>query len=243
MFQGRKIVVLTPENDLAHDHRNNPRVTNDGRPVNAQTYHHYLCILAEKPIEDWDPISLGHKLDHLAEVIIIDECCKIQTKVLRTILEYLATRPCQVVCSGDYGQVPPWGDKEGPHSMIEKWAGPENVRCFDTDYRCICEKCGLPYSICKSNSHSPCHAKPTSRLHNIKSRVWLQSDSRQLEVFREEWAGVEFETAINQTRPDDIWVCSTNNMGAQVQRQLLEHHHKNYPRAPTSIRFDPDPSM
>ena len=52
MFQGRKLVVLTPENDLADDHRKNARLANGDVQVNAQTYHHYLCIPAEKPIEE-----------------------------------------------------------------------------------------------------------------------------------------------------------------------------------------------
>ena len=84
---------------------------------------------------------------------------------------------------------------------------------------------------------------PTSRLHDIKSRIWCQPDPRQLEVFREEWAGVELEAAISQTRPDDLWVCSTNKMGAQVQRRFLEHYRKSHLRARATIRFDPEPSV
>ena len=117
-FAGRRLVVLTPENDLAGSHRDNPRL--GLAPHQAQTIHHYLCINPTKPIEEWDPSALGHRLDGLAEVIIFDECCKVPAKTLKAILDYLARRTCQVICCGDRGQIPPWGDKEGPHAMLEE---------------------------------------------------------------------------------------------------------------------------
>ena len=75
-------------------HRDNPLLSL--RPQQAQTIHHYLCISPTKPIEEWDPTALGYRLDDLAEVIIIDEFCKVPTKTLKTILDFLGRRTCQV---------------------------------------------------------------------------------------------------------------------------------------------------
>ena len=74
-FTGRRLVVLTPENDLAGSQRDIPRLGLESHQ--AQTIHHYLCINPTKPIEKWDPTRLGHRLDNLAEVIVIDECCNV----------------------------------------------------------------------------------------------------------------------------------------------------------------------
>jgi hypothetical protein len=234
IFQGRRLVVLAPENDLADDHRKNPRLGLQAAQV--QTIHRYLCIDPTKPIEDWDPTTMGHKLDSLAEVIIINECCKVATKTLRTVLDYLGRRPCQVICAGDLGQIPPWGDKEGPHFMLEEWAG-SNVRWFDSDYRCLCEVCGEPWSCCK------CRDGPISALHEVKERMWCRSDGVQLDVLHEHFPVVEFNAAVASTTPDDVWVCSTNVLGAQVQLRLLAHHRANYPGLPAKICFDPDASI
>ena len=234
-FAGRRLVVLTPENDLADDHRKNSRL--GLKPVQAQTIHHYLCIDCTKPIGDWDPTALGHRLDNLAEVIIIDECCKVPTKTLTTILDYLGRRSCQVICAGDRGQIPPWGDKEGPHAMLEEWAG-HNVRQFNTDYRSLCEVCVKPWSCCACRS-----GRPTSALYEVKKQMWCKSDSNQLRVFRDHIPAEPFEQAIQRTTPDDIWICSTNDLGGQVQTRLLAHHRANHPRLPAWIRFDPDASI
>ena len=236
-FAGRRLVVLTPENDLAGSHRDNPRHL---APHQPQTIHHYLCINPTKPIEEWDPSALGHRLDGLAEVIIIDECCKVPTKTLKVILDYLARRTCQVICWRDRGQIPPWGDKEDPHAMLVEWAGP-NVRQFDTDYRSLCEVCGEPWSVC-ADKHT-CPEGPTSSLHTVKERMWCRSDSTQLRVFRDHTPAESFEQALRRTTPEDVWVCSTNALGGRVQTSLLWHHKANYPRLPTKIRFDPDDSI
>ena len=76
-FAGRRLVVLTPDNDLAGSHRDNPRLGLE--PHQAHTIHRYLCINPTKPIEECDPTALGHRLDGLVEVIIFDECCKVPT--------------------------------------------------------------------------------------------------------------------------------------------------------------------
>ena len=237
-FAGRRLVVLTPENDLAGSHRDNPRL--GLAPHQAQTIHHYLCINPTKPIEEWDPSALGHRLDGLAEVIIFDECCKVPAKTLKAILDYLARRTCQVICCGDRGQIPPWGDKEGPHAMLEEWAGP-NVRQFDTDYRCLCEVCGEPWSVCLDRKI--CVDGPTSALHTVKAWMWCKSDSTQLRVFRDHIPVETFEQALQKATPEDLWICSTNALGGQVQTSLLRHHKANYPRLPAKIRFDPDDSI
>ena len=233
-FRGRRLMVLVPEHDVGEKHRKDERLAL--KPEQVQTIDHYLCIPFGKPIEDWDPASLGHRLDGLAEVIIIDECCKVPTKKLKAILDYLDRRSCQVICAGDRGQVPPWGDKEGPHSMLEAWAG-SNVRLFETDYRCLCEVCGNPWSICS------CPDGPTSALHTIKGWMWCESDSVQLQFFRDHIPAEPLEQAIERTTPEDMWICSTNALGAQVQKRLLAHHKANYPRLPAKIRFDPDDSI
>ena len=87
------------------------------------------------PIE-LDPTTLFYRLDGLAEVIIIDECCKVPTKTLKAILNYLSRRTCQVICAGDRGQVPPWGNKEGPHAMLEEWAVPSAISTPTTHVSC-----------------------------------------------------------------------------------------------------------
>ena len=149
-------------------------------PWQAQTIHRYLCINPTKQIEDWDLTALGHRLDNLAEVIVIDECCKVPTKILMVILDYPARRTCQVVCCGDCGQILPWGNKASPHQMLKEWAG-LNVRQFDTDYRSLCEVCSDPWSVCSANI---CPDGPTSALHTVKERIWCQSDTFQLNIFR-----------------------------------------------------------
>ena len=237
-FAGRRLVVLTPENDLAGSHRDNPRL--GLAPHQVQTIHHYLCINPTKPIEEWDPSALGHRLDGLAEVLIFDECCKVPAKTLKVILDYLARRTCQVICCGDREQIPPWGDKEGPHAMIEEWAGP-NMRQFDTDYRSLCEVCGEPWSVCADN-HT-CPEGPTSALHTVKDWMWCKSDSTQLRVFRDHTPAESFEQALQRATPEDVWICSTNALGGQVQTSLLWHHKANYHRLPAKICFDPDDSI
>ncbi len=237
-FAGRRLVVLTPENDLAGSHRDNPRL--GLAPHQAQTIHHYLCISPTKPIEEWDPSALGHRLDGLAEVIVFDECCKVPAKTLKAILDYLARRTCQVICCGDRGQIPPWGDKEGPHAMLEEWAGP-NVRQFNTDYRSLCEVCGEPWSVCADNQ--TCPEGPMSALHTVKEWMWCKSDSTQLRVFRDHIPAEPFEQAIQRTTPEDLWICSTNDLGGQVQTSLIRHHKANHPKLPAKIRFDPDGSI
>ena len=193
-----------------------------------------------KPIADWGPASLGHRLDSLAEVIIFDECCKVPAKTLKAILDYLVRRTCQVVVCRDRGQIPPWGDKEGPHAMLEKWAGP-NVRQFDTDYRSLCEVCGEPWSVCADNQ--TCPEGPTSALHKIKEWMWCKSDSTELRVFRDHTPAEPFEQAIQRTTPEDLWICYTNDLGGQVQTTLIRHHKANHPKLPAKIRFDPDDSI
>ena len=124
--------------------------------------------------------------------------------------------------------------------MLREWAGP-NVRLFETDYRSLCEVCGDPWSVCADNK--TCLDGPTSALHAIKERMWCQSDSTQLRVFRDHIPAETFEHAIQRTTPEDMWICSTNDLGGQVQTRLLRHHKANHPMLPAKIRFDPDDSI
>ncbi|KAK3798490.1 hypothetical protein RRG08_051472 [Elysia crispata] len=50
--------------------------------------------------------------------------------------------------------------------------------------------------------------------HTVKERMWSES----------------FEQALRRTTPEDVWVCSTNALGGQVQTSLHWHHKANYPR-------------
>ena len=193
-----------------------------------------------KPIADWDLASLGYRLNSLAEVIIFNECCKVPAKTLKAILDYLVRWTCQVAVCRDRGQIPPWGDKEGPHAMLEKWAGP-NMRQFGTDYRSLCEVCGKPWSV-RADSQT-CPEGPTSALHKVKEWMQCKSDSTQLRVFRDHTPAELFEQAILRTTPENLWICSTNNLGGQVQTTLIRHHKANHPKLPTKIRFDQDDSI
>ena len=175
------------------------------------------------------------RLNNLQEVITIDECCKIQTKVLRVILGYLATGRCQVVCSADYGRIPPWDDKEGPHTLLEEWAGAHNTLYFDTDYRCISKQRGHALSVCSNTKQ----CQTTSRLHEIKARTWRQSDSRQLAMFREEWTGVKFDKAIGMTSPDDTWVCQ--QYGGPSTAAAAKAPQRELPRRPRCHPLRPGP--
>lgn len=103
-FDGHRIVMLTPKNDLAGSHRDSPRL--GLKHHQAQTIHHYLCINPTKLIDEWNPSTLGHRLDGLAEVIIIDEFCKVPARTLKGVLDYLGRQTCQVVCFGDRGHIP-----------------------------------------------------------------------------------------------------------------------------------------
>jgi hypothetical protein len=73
--------------------------------------------------------------------------------------------------------------------------------------------------------------------------MWCKTDQEQLDVFRKEFPGMDFEAALQHSTPRDIWICSTNKMGAQVQDHLISHHRKNFPGELAMVRFDPDKSI
>ena len=73
--------------------------------------------------------------------------------------------------------------------------------------------------------------------------MWCKSDTTQLQVFRDHIPVETFKQALQRTTPEDVWICSTNALGGQVQTSLLRHHKANYPRVPAKIRFDPDDSI
>ena len=125
--------------------------------------------------------------------------------------------------------------------MLEEWAGPTNVRQFDTDYRCLCEVCGNPWTVCADSK--TCLEGPTSVLHTVKGWIWCKSDSMQLQIFCEHTTAEPFEQALQMTTPEDLWICSTNALGGQVQTRLLAHHWANHSNLPAKLRFDPDDSI
>ena len=56
-FRGPRHVVLAPEHDFGGKHRKDERFAL--KPKHVQTIDHYLCISFEKPIDEWDPTTLG----------------------------------------------------------------------------------------------------------------------------------------------------------------------------------------
>lgn len=124
--------------------------------------------------------------------------------------------------------------------MLEAWAG-TGVRNFTSDYRSLGEVSGHPWYVCADVK--PCSEGPTSALHVVKGWMWCESDSTHLRVFRDHISAESFEQALQKTTPEDVWICSTNVLDAQVQTRLLAHHKANHQRLPVKIRFDPDEAI
>ncbi|POG73384.1 hypothetical protein GLOIN_2v1477001 [Rhizophagus irregularis DAOM 181602=DAOM 197198] len=183
--------------------------------LTAMTYHKYFHLGAT-PIDEWDPACLGKKA--LAEILIFDEACMIPKKVLQRLLSYAESRGCQSIMCGDPGQLTPWGDKEGPHKFLTEWAD-EVIWCMD-DYR----------------AYDP-------ELKALKLRMWMKDDMTQLQEFREALPTTSWKNALTEWTPEDIWICSTNDMGMRVESALIQAHKSRFLNVPSIIRFDPDESI
>ena len=91
-----------------------------------------LALPVTKPISEWDPAALGHKLDRLPRVILWDEAGMVPTEIFKVVDPYLKQRGIQVIKLLGEGQLNPWADKEGPADYLHnEWA--QRV-----------ETCGLP---------------------------------------------------------------------------------------------------
>ncbi len=123
---GGDFAIVTPSNELAIDHSNNLK-------CRTSTYHKLLALPVAKPIADWDPSALGHKLDRLPRTIIWDEAGMVPTEIFRRVLPYLESRGIQVIALLGEGQLNPFADKEGPAAYLREWATREVE--FDVDVR------------------------------------------------------------------------------------------------------------
>ncbi|RHZ89332.1 hypothetical protein Glove_16g107 [Diversispora epigaea] len=84
-------------------------------------------------------------------------------------------------------QLTPWGDKEGPHKFLTEWAD-EVIWCME-DYRA-----------------------QNDELKALKLRMWMENDIAQLLEFRKAIPKTSWENALTQWTPNDIWICSTNDI-------------------------------
>ncbi|CAG8463930.1 2912_t:CDS:2 [Acaulospora morrowiae] len=183
--------------------------------LTAMTYHKYFHLGATA-INEWDPVCLGKKT--LAEILIFDEACMIPKKVLQRLLSYAESQGCQIIMCGDPGQLTSWGDKEGPHKFLTEWAD-EVIWCIE-DY-----------------------SAQDDELKALKLRMWMKNDIIQLLEFCKAIPKTTWENALAQWTPNNIWICSTNDMGMRIESALLQAHASHFPNEPSIIRFDPDDSI
>lgn len=184
----------------------------------ASTYHKLLALPVAKPIATWDPTTLGHKLDRLPRTIIWDEAGMVPTEIFKAVLPYLESRGIQVILLLGEGQLNPFADKAGPAAFLREWA--EREIEFNTDVR-----------------------SQDDRIRDLKRRIWRVSDNEQLRVWRDEMEATPFDAALAEWHPRDLFLCSTNALGATVAARLLEEHRRRYPGELAPIRFAPDDTV
>ncbi|CAG8572245.1 6654_t:CDS:2 [Ambispora leptoticha] len=110
------------------------------------------------------------------------------------------------------------GDKEGPHEFLTKWAD-EVIWCME-DYRV-----------------------QDDELKALKLRMWMKNNITQLLEFYKTIPKTTWENALAQWTPNDIWICSTNDMDMQVESALLQAYASHFPNEPSVIHFNPDDSI
>lgn len=110
------------------------------------------------------------------------------------------------------------GNKEDPHKFLTEWAD-EVIWCME-DYRA-----------------------QDNELKVLKLRMWMKNDIAQLLEFRKAIPKTAWENALTQWTPNNIWICSTNDMGIRVESALLQAHASHFSNEPSVIRFDPDDSI
>ena len=80
-------------------------------------------------------------------------------------------------------------------------------------------------------------------LKALKLRMWMKDDITQLQEFREAIPTTSWKNALTEWTPEDIWICSTNDMGMRVESALIQAHKSRFSNVSSIIRFDPDESV
>ena len=181
------------------------------------TYHKMLGLPVGKNIATWDPEALGHKLDNLPEILVCDEGSMVPRPVWERILPYLESRGRQVIICEDDAQLSDF-EKSDPAGYHKEWASATidftvDMRSQDDDIR------------------------------SLKAAIWRTSDDNQRAIWRARVPETSLDAAIAEWHPRDIFLCSTNDMGAEIQGRLLAEHRRRYPHEPAPIRFAPDPTV
>ena len=210
-LEGRNFVIACPSNELAENHRQT-------LGCRAETYHKLLALPVGKPMSEWVPEKLGHRLDNIPETFVCDEATMPEDTMWEKVLPYLEKRGRQVIICKDGGQLLAFGQKEA--SVVhERWAD-VHIR-FTVDMR--------------SNDNDP--------IRQLKEDIWHSSNQCQIDTFRERVLSTEFAEALAEWHPRDLFICSTHKMGAEVQGRLLAEHRRRYPAELAPIRFQPDKSV
>ena len=81
------------------------------------------------------------------------------------------------------------------------------------------------------------------KLKALKLRMWMKDDMTQLQEFREAIPTTSWKNALTEWMPEDIWICSTNDMDMRVESALIQAHKSHIPNVLSIIRFDPDESI
>jgi hypothetical protein len=214
-LEGRNFAILCPSNDLAENHRQTLQ-------CRAETYHKVLGLPVGKNIDTWKPEDMGHKLDNLPEILVCDEGSMIPKPVWERILPYLESRGRQVIICEDDAQLSDF-EKSRPAEYHKEWAKtPGGIHIhFTVDMR----------------------SKDDDVLKQLKADIWRTSDDHQLETWRERVAPTSLDAAMAEWHPGDLFLCSTNKMGSEVQGRLLAEHRRRYPNELAPIRFAPDDTV
>ena len=208
---GSDFVIVTPSNELAIEHA-------DKLGCRTSTFHKLLALPVGKPMSEWKPELLGHKLDHLPRTIVWDEAGMVPDEVFKVIDPYLDSRGIQVIKVFGEGQLNPFAQKAGPAAYLRDWADVEIE--FDVDVR-----------------------SQDERIRDLKRRIWRTTDKEQLSVWRADMPPTRFDDALAEWHPRDLFLCSTNALGSTTAARLLEEHRRRYPLELAPIRFAPDDSV
>jgi hypothetical protein len=213
-LEGRNFAILCPSNDLAENHRQTLK-------CRAETYHRVLGLPVGKSIDTWKPEDMGHKLDNIPEILVCDEGSMIPKPIWERILPYLESRGRQVIICEDDAQLSDF-EKSRPAEYHKEWAGtPGGIHIeFTVDMRSADEE-----------------------IRQLKADIWRTSDEHQLNTWREQVAPTDLVAAIAEWHPRDLFLCSTNKMGTEVQGRLLAEHRRRCPDELAPIRFAPDDTV
>ena len=73
--------------------------------------------------------------------------------------------------------------------------------------------------------------------------MWMKDDMTQLQEFREAVPTTSWKNALTEWTPEDIWICSTNDMGMRVESALIQAHKSCFFNIPSIICFDLNESI